>query len=103
MLQPGEDFLGGEAAVGQGEQVEEGLDQRDFRAQAAVGQAKGNAGSGRPGGGRPASAAFSRENRLDIGCVALDIRGQHHHLIRGQRGIGGKAGEQLVMQDFHLA
>ncbi|MNQ93625.1 hypothetical protein D3C85_1091030 [compost metagenome] len=103
MLQPGEGFLGGEATVGQGEQVEEGLDQRDFRAQAAVGQAEGNPRGGHPWGGGPGSAAFGGENRLDIGRVTFDIRGQHHHLIRGQLGIGGEAGEQLVMQDFHLA
>ena len=93
LLQPAQQLFGAEAAVGQGEQVEEGLDQRQLRAQAAVGQAEGNS----------RDTLTRSEHRLDIGRVALHVRGQHHHLVRSQRRVGGEAGEQLVMEDFHLA
>ncbi len=93
LLQPGEDFLGGKAALGQAEQAEKGLDQRCFRAQAAVGQAVGHI----------RCTFATREDGLDERRVAFDIRGQHHHLVRAQAGVGGETGQQLVMQDFHLA
>ncbi len=72
LLQPGEDFFGGETALRQHQQFEEGLDQRHLGAQAAVGQAVGN----------PRAALAGGEHGFDKGCVALDIGGQHHHLIR---------------------
>ena len=51
-LQPAEQLFGGEAALRQVEQGEEGLDQRQFGAQAAVGQAEGDARNAFAGGAR---------------------------------------------------
>ena len=65
LLQPGEDFLGGKAAVWQRQQIEEGFNQRDFRAQAAIGQAEGNT----------RHALARGKDRFDIGCVTLNVRG----------------------------
>ena len=92
-LQPAEQLFGGEAALRQIEQGEKGLDQRQFGAQAAVGQAEGN----------PRHAFAGGEHCLDKGRIAFDVRRQHHHLIGRQRRVGGEAGEQLVVQHLDLA
>ncbi len=98
LLQPGQHVLSGEAAFRQREQFEEGFQQRQLGAQAAVGEAERNAR-----GGLPRRAGARGEHRLDVGRVAFDVRGQHHHLVRRQAGVGGEAREQLVVEDFHFA
>ena len=93
LLQPGQQLFRTEAALGQRQQAQEGFEQGDFRALVTVGEAEGN----------PWHALTRGKHGFDIGRIALDIRGQHHHLIRRQLRVVGKARQQLVMQDFHFA
>ncbi len=43
------------------------------------------------------------EHRLHCGGVGVDVRHHHQHVPRAQRGVGVEGGEQLVVEDLHLA
>ena len=90
-----EHFADPQATVGQAQQVFQGDQQRLLAARLLVGQGEGNVAR--------VVALVLAEHRLDRRGVAVDVRQHDDDVARAQAGVGGKAGEQLVVEDFHFA